>query len=99
MKKLFIGIIIFAALAVITNPDESKHRAAVKKQMLNIKNQEGIGGAIGNGIGDFLVNNTVKRKNHYLFSETVVSVLGEEKTVGYGAFTIVMINEDALKNN
>jgi hypothetical protein len=99
MKKFLIGVIILAALAFITNPDESKHKEAVKKQLLHIENQEGIGGAIGNSIGNFLVNNSVKRKNHYLYSETVISVLGEEKTVGYGAFTLVMINEDALKNN
>ena len=99
MKKALIGIIILAALAFITNPDESKHKEAVKKQMLHIEQQEGIGGAIGNGIGNFLVNNTIKRKNHYFYSETVISIFGEEKTVGYGAFTLVMINEDALKNN
>ena len=94
MKKLIIGLCILGGLAFITNPNEQKHKEAVKKAI----NDES-GSEIGNSLKGFLVNNTIIREDHYVYSTTKLKVLGQEKVVGYGFFTLVFINTDELKIN
>lgn len=91
MKKLLIGLVILGVLAFVTNPNEQKHREAVKKAINDEDNSE-----IGKSLKGFLVNNTIIREDHYVYSTTKLKVLGQEKVVGYGFFTLVFINTDEL---
>lgn len=96
MKKLLIAIVLFGALAAITNPSEEKHKEAIRREFKQSDGGESEGSELGKQIGNFILNNTVHRRNHYIYSETVVRVLGEEKVVGYGFFGFVIINQDEL---
>jgi hypothetical protein len=100
MKKVIIGVVIFCALAVITNPSEKKHKEAVKKE-LNALLEEEIG-----VLGEFLsrdfklkrkaLSTLIHRENNYIYSKTTLKMLGEERVIGYGFFGFVIINRDAL---
>ena len=105
MRKLFIGLIILGVIAFVTNPDETKHREAVKKEIGDFTADENdgalakVGKALGGGLADLAVNTTIKRENRYVYSATKISIAGEEKIIGYGLFGFVFINRDALKSN
>jgi len=96
MKKLFIGVIILAAIAAITNPNLEAHKEAVTREFVSKEKQESIGGKLGKAVSDLLVNQVITRKNNYIYSETRLKTLTGEKTVGYGFFGFVLINKDEI---
>lgn len=102
MKKLFIGIIILVVLAVVTNPNEAKHKEAVKRE-LDIAMEQELG-----GFGEFLsstvksngklISQFIERENQFVYSTTKLKMGGEEKVIGYGFFGFVFINRASFTN-
>jgi hypothetical protein len=72
LKWALILIIGLAVVAYVTNPDEAKHRQAVKDNTRNLKRK--------------VKEKQVEIKDYKIFSVTKITVKGEEKTVGVGAF-------------
>lgn len=100
MKKVIIGILIFTAIAFITNPQEKKHKDAAKRELdATLDKELGLVGEFlsaqysleGKAVGKFIV-----RQNHYLYSTTILKIGKEEKVVGYGFFGFVFINRAAF---
>jgi hypothetical protein len=67
---LGIGLVV---VAYFTNPDEEKHRQAVKDSTRNLKLRK-------------VKEKQIEIKDYKVFSVTKVTVKGEEKTVAIGAF-------------
>ena len=102
MKRIIIGLTLLAALAFITNPNEKKHKDAVKRELdATLEREFSETGELlsktfnfkGKAIGTF-----ISRKNKYLYTETVLKLGPNEKVVGYGFFGFVVINRNALGN-
>ena len=72
LKWALILIIGLGVVAFFTNPDEAKHRLAVKDNTKTLKKK--------------VKEKQVEIKDYKIFSVTKVTVKGEEKTVGIGAF-------------
>ncbi len=108
MKKKYIFIAIIGAIALIaifTNPSTDEHKEAMKNK-LNSLLQENLkqeftemngtaqaftmmlGGAVLDGFAD----NAISRDNYILFSTTKMTIDGESKIVGIGAFGNVFIS-------
>jgi hypothetical protein len=102
MKKILIGVVILLGLAIVTNPNERKHKEAVKREF-DAKMERELG-----TFGEFLsadfklkgraINTFITRENHYIYSKTIFKIAGKEKLIGYGFFGFVVINTNALKN-
>ncbi|MBO6516008.1 MAG: hypothetical protein JJ975_05610 [Bacteroidia bacterium] len=100
MKKLLIALILLAIIAVVTNPDEQKHKDAVKRELkAELQKNNTLEGLITDEfkLGDMVLNKVVTRENKHLYSVTKIKVMGVEKEVGYGFLGFVLINRDALK--
>jgi hypothetical protein len=67
---LAIGLVV---VAYFTNPDEAKHRQAVKDSTRDLKLKR-------------VKEKQIEVKDYKIFSMTKVTIKGEEKTVGIGAF-------------
>jgi hypothetical protein len=67
---LAIGLVV---VAYFTNPNEAKHKQAVKDSTRNLKLRK-------------VKEKNIEIKDYKIFSVTKVTVKGEEKTVGIGAF-------------
>ncbi len=104
MKKIIIALFIFSLLAFVTNPSEDKHKEAVKRE-LDSRLEKGLG-----KVGELIssqwniegtsssqgIRKFVKRENYYVFSKTKLSLLGEEKVIGYGFFGFVIIDTKVI---
>ena len=100
MKKVIVGILIFVVLAFITNPNEAKHKEAVKREIETALNEEiGVNSEFLSAtfsLGGKAIGTIVKRKNNYLYSTTLIQIGEEKKVIGYGFFGFVVINRNAL---
>lgn len=72
LKWALILIVGLAIVAYFTNPDEAKHRQAVKDNTSHLKKK--------------VKEKQVQIKDYKIFSLTTITVKGDEKTVGVGAF-------------
>ena len=102
MKRIFIGLLLLAALAFITNPSETKHKEVVKREIDATLNRElGEAGVLLSKTFDFkgkAIGTFIKRENKFIYSETILKVGPTEKVVGYGFFGFVVINRSAITN-
>jgi len=102
MKKLLIGILLLVGLAIITNPNETKHKEAVKREIdAALEKELGSAGEFLSATFDFkgkAIGTFVKRENNYVYSTTKLKIGPEEKVIGYGFFGFVVINRSAITN-
>lgn len=101
MRKVLIGIILFALLAIITNPNEDKHKEAAKREFEKTLDKElGVNGEFLSTIFSLEgkpLGTLIERENQYLYSTTILHVGAEKVIVGYGFFGFVIINQNALR--
>lgn len=101
MKKLVIALIIIvavAAVAVITCPDKQSHKDAImsvinEKINENLSPSEGdegialFGAALGSRVVEYVLDNRLSIKNHFLYSTGhFKSLEGEDNQVSVGVF-------------
>lgn len=94
-KKRYLLFIILL-IAFITNPDEEKHREAVKHKINSIvlpPDPSGSGYVGSHPSVDPLVNNHITVNNYFLFSTTRAFWNNEEATIGLGIFGYVFISD------
>lgn len=94
-KKRYLLFIILL-IAFITNPDEEKHREAVKHKINSIvlpSDPLGSGYVGSHPSVDPLVNNHITVNNYFLFSTTKAFWNNEEATIGLGIFGYVFISD------
>jgi len=104
MKKgtLIILIAVIAiALAILTNPKEADHKAAAKKYIDDILQEQitnetddewqALGLLFGKAVSGFIIENIITSENYIIFSTTHYKFQGEDKTIGFGLFGKVFI--------
>lgn len=113
-----VGVGIVLLVAILTNPNMDQHKAVIRSKFTALFQQrlkqteksdddfKNIGAAIGIALGgalvDRIVNDAVTVDNYLLFSLTRVSIEGESKIIGLGAFGNVFISQkvdEALKES
>ena len=108
-----IGVIVF--IAIFTNPSIDEHKEAMKNKLnpllqKNLKQElNEMGGTaqaitmmLGGAVLDGFVDNAVSSDNYILFSTTKMTLDGEIKVVGIGAFGNVFISnkiDKAIEEN
>jgi hypothetical protein len=113
MKYVLVAVLVFLTLlAVITNPDQDRHKEVIKKNILEYLQQsmdhsdneweqtgQALGMILGGAIVDKIIDNLVTTDNYVLFSISKITWNGETKVIGIGAFGNVMMTrelQDAL---
>jgi len=95
LKKRYFFFLILV-IALITNPGEDSHKAAVSKKVNSIvlpADPSGSGYVGSHPYVDQLIDTHVSRTNHYLFSTTQVSWDNQVITVGLGLFGHVFLSD------
>ncbi|MDR2948644.1 MAG: hypothetical protein LBV71_05500 [Prevotella sp.] len=96
MKKLqifLVFIVIVVVAAVFTNPNEKKHKEALKAK-LKTHIQEytdredfmtrSLGMLLGGAAVDQLVDSYITTENYIIFSKTILTINGKKKEIGVG---------------
>lgn len=104
MKKIYLQIVVglIVLIAVITNPNQERHKEAVKnklnsymqkamKENLTGNNDlqqagQALGMMLGGAFIDRMIDNLVSADNYVLFSLTKITWDGQTKVVGVGVF-------------
>ena len=105
-KNIIISVLIFLALAIITNPGAEKHRTVCIDTFMEMsKDSDSEGGFLADVGFAFILEKYVRARitsNNYLFFSTTTFIEddGSKKTIGIGAFGLVkiLIDKDKLKN-
>lgn len=102
-RIISIALVLLMLLAVVTNPTQEQHEAAVKekaialfKKQLNYDHQEAIDFAmnlVGNQVINQFLQNNVQVENYYLFSLTKLRWEGKSTIIGGGAFKQVWLSD------
>lgn len=107
MKKTLPSIVAVAilVLALATNPTVEKHRDAVKENVEakvsnNLGNDDNLLKRTFKAASDIItptvLNNSINRKNYFLFSITTLKLGGSTSTIGVGLFGMVFVNKEAF---
>jgi hypothetical protein len=96
-KKSYL-IILALIVAFLTNPDEQKHKEAVKSKIENIVMPSQSEYNAGNPYIDQLVNTHVGSTSYFFFSTTEVTWDEEKRTIGFGIFGHVFLVSSHFKS-
>lgn len=111
MKKGYIIIIAVIIIAVITNPDEKRHKEVLmneikpemiqsltgEKEIEKLNNLDAISFMFSATFVEKFVDNFISTDNYVLFSLTKATWEGETKTIGVGLFGNVFLLKDLDK--